>query len=174
LIAHLITESVRIEETPTPFQSTISEPDRELDLERFLQQQVGHNQQYCEPIVSSMNFGQVIPNSEGYVDEDDDVGEPERPNLINLDEVKKFMVESGAYKQLRTTFCHFVFPPEEGTDTGSRLTRTIKIATMKPYRLHWICVGHLFELWLYRMANLLQRVVVIGITMTLSKLSLVP
>jgi tetratricopeptide (TPR) repeat protein len=145
-IVHLITESVGIEETPTPLQFVISEPDKELGLEHYLQQQVEQTQHYCEPIIPSMDPGQVVTNAEGLIDEDDETGEPERPMLINLNEVKKFMVGSGAYKQLRTNFSHFVFPPAEATDTGSQSAHTIKDATMKAYRLYWICVGHLRKL----------------------------
>jgi tetratricopeptide (TPR) repeat protein len=140
-IVHRITDSVRHEETSTQLQFAASELDKERDLERFLQQQVEQTQQYCEPISSSLNFGQSSLNPEGYVDEDDEAGEPRRPSLINLDEVKKFMVESRAYKQLRESFRSFVFPSEDDIGTVSRPKGMIKIMTTTPYRLHWICVG---------------------------------
>jgi hypothetical protein len=171
-IVYLVIKSVQHEEPPNLPQIAVSESDRELDLERFLQQQLQQTQQYCEPIISSIDPQPSALNPEGYIDEDDEVGEPGRPDLINLDEVKKFMVESQAYKQLRNSFCHFVFPSEEITETGSRPTGKVKSAILTPYRLHWICVGCRIERGLHLITNLLPRVVVINITTTSSKPSL--
>ena len=143
LIVHIIAESMQPEETPTTLQIAISESDRETDLERYLQQQLQQTQQHCEPNASSIDPRSPDPDFEGYFDEDDEFDEPGKPNLANLDEVKKFMIESEAYEHLKNSFSHFASPLEEIIDTETQPIGMIKSVIPTPYRLHWSCVGHL-------------------------------
>ncbi|KAI1669388.1 hypothetical protein L13192_06847 [Pyrenophora tritici-repentis] len=141
-LVYLIAKSEQLEETLTATQIAVPESEREIDLERYLQE-VEQTQHYCESTISSIDGEPSTLDPEGYSDEDDGPCEPERLNLINLDEVKKFIVESGAYSQFRTSFRSFLFPPQEVVDVESRRTDLIKSATPIPYRLLWICsYGH--------------------------------
>jgi hypothetical protein len=171
-IVHLIAESIQPQETRIPSHIKISESDRIADVERYLQGQVQGIQQYSEPTVSSIEPQSSLLSSAGYTEEDDEVDEPGRPYLINLDQVKKFMVESEAYKQLRSSFCHFILPSEEIIDAESQLIGMSKSVVTTPYRLYWSCVSYIMKRKMHSIANLSHRVVVIKITMTSRRLSL--
>jgi tetratricopeptide (TPR) repeat protein len=163
-MVHLIAESLQHEETPSLPRIPVSELDRELDLERFLQQQVSQTKQEYKSTILDMESRLSILDAEGYTDnneEPDEPDEPEQPNLTNLDGVKRFMVESGAYKRLIQSFRSFVLPSEESVTTT-------------PYRLHWICVGPLLEQEPQLFTDLSKRAVVIDIMTISSKLFQAP
>ncbi|KAK1910553.1 hypothetical protein P3342_008432 [Pyrenophora teres f. teres] len=139
-IVYLIAESVQNVETSSPPRIAVPGSERERDLEQYLEQL--QPQPYCEPTIAGIHGRTLTLDPEELSDEDDKPCEPERQNLINLDEVKKFMVESEAYAELRTSFRNLIFPPEEVIDVGSRPSDMNKRVTPIPYRLFWICVGH--------------------------------
>jgi hypothetical protein len=94
------------EEAPTILQATVSMSERQLDLERFLEQQAERSKPSETPLHIGASLEPDLSNLEQFQQpsphpgeqEEDELGEPGRPRLINLEEMKRFMVESKAFK----------------------------------------------------------------------------
>jgi len=112
-IAYIIARSMQpTKETLAVPQATVSTLEREVDLERFLEQLVPHSKLDLDPDASDLEPNPDASDLEPNLDEqeEDEADEPETPRLSNLDEVKRFMIESKAFQNLREDFRHFTFP----------------------------------------------------------------
>jgi tetratricopeptide (TPR) repeat protein len=120
-IVYLIAQRMQItEEAPTILQATVLTSERQLDLERFLEQQAERSKPSETPLHITASLEPDLSNLEPFQQpsphpgeqEEDELGEPGRPRLINLEEAKRFMIESKAFKKLREDFRRFILPNE--------------------------------------------------------------
>lgn len=162
-IVHLLLEKLNSDESEDSAQLATWNEERELRLERFLRQQDLETPQIKIPTGDPMRFDEYEADEDS---EDDEIDEPERPSLVNFNEVKRFMVGSTAYKQLVEAFISFANPTEIAAAV-EQTTKIVEGAKSTPYRIYWSCVGRLLIYYIHYPAEIVDRAAAIKTSMIL-------